>query len=64
MSKSLNIYPKPTRKRWRAVITYQGKHDPDTVEFDEFDQLDFFIEHGPSFHTINKITIELNWKEA
>lgn len=49
-----------TVPRWKATIEYRLTHDTrrvEVLEFDEFDELDAYVESGPNFHAIDKITI-------
>ena len=45
--------------RWMAEIIYRDGGQ-DTVAFEELEDLDEIVEHGPDWHTIDRIVITLN----
>lgn len=50
------------KKRWVAEIKYRNAKGSEKVEFkfEEFDELAQYLEGGPNFYTIKKITIRIN----
>ncbi len=46
-----------TIPRWRMHVTYLDGRRPAAFEFEELEEVDGLIEHGPNFYTIDRITI-------
>ena len=46
--------------RWMAEITYRNGQAPLVVKFEELEDLDEIVEHGPDWREIEHILITLN----
>lgn len=46
--------------RWMAEIIYASGKEPTVVAFEELEDLDEIVEHGPDWRDIERIVITLN----
>ena len=46
--------------RWMAEIIYLDGRETKLLVFEELEQLDEIVEHGPDWNTIDRIVITLN----
>jgi hypothetical protein len=47
-------------QRWMAEINYRDGRPPAVLVFEELEQLDEIVEHGPDWREIENIVITLN----
>jgi hypothetical protein len=65
MGDVVNLRAEPT-ERWSATLWYRASHGlvPCEVTFEELDELDAIVEHGPDWRTLDRIEVKLARNDA